>query len=80
MTPKGPHKDNNMYSVQCLLTSEGTHRGDVIDLLSIAHFVQLIPRFGRSVSSMIDCENSMEIVKSYYINSFADKDIFQMVW
>jgi hypothetical protein len=69
-----------MYTVQCLLTSEGTRRGDVIDILSIVCFVQLIPRFGRSVSSLIDCENSMEIVKSYYINSFADKDIFQMVW
>ncbi len=79
-TPKGPQKDNNMYSVQCLLTSEGTCRGDVIDILSIAHFVQLIPRFGRSVSSIIDCENSMEIVKSYYINSFTAKEIFQTVW
>jgi hypothetical protein len=80
MTPEGPQKDNNMYTVQRLLTSEGTRREDVIDILSIARFVQLIPRFGRSVSSLIDCENSMEIVKSYYINSFADKDIFQTVW
>lgn len=79
-TPEGPQKDNNMYIVQRQLTSEGTRTGDVIDISSIARFVQLIPRFGRTVSSLIDCENSMEIVKSYYINSFADKEIFQTVW
>jgi len=79
-TPEGPQKDNNMYIVWCQLTSEGTCTGDVINILSIACFVQLIPRFGRTVLSVIDCENSMEIVKSYYINSFTDKEIFQMVW
>jgi len=79
-TPEGPQKDNNMYIIQRQLTSEGTCVGDVIDISSITHFVQLVPRFGRTVSALIDCENSMEIVKSYYINSFADKEIFQLVW
>lgn len=78
--PEGPQKDNNMYVVQRRLTSEGARTGDVVDISSIARFVQLIPKFGRTVSSVIDCENSMEIVKSYYINSFADKEIFQTVW
>jgi hypothetical protein len=58
----------------------GIRSGEVIPMESISRFVQLIPRFGPTAGSVLASENSMDICRDYYINAFADKEIYQSVW
>ena len=60
----------------------GTRRrlGAVIELESIARFVQLIPNFEKKANVMLSADNSMNKAKSFWVNSFADKEIFQAVY
>lgn len=51
----------------------------VIDLSSIFRFVQLIPKFGPKVDSFLSSSTSMEKAKAFWVNSFADKEIYQVV-
>ncbi len=54
--------------------------GDVIPMGSIARFVQLVPKFGPVAKEGLSAKNSMDTVRDYYINSFADKEIYQSVY
>jgi hypothetical protein len=47
---------------------------------SIARFVQLIPKFGPQIDPEVTSLTSMDICQDYYVNSFADKEIYQSVW
>jgi hypothetical protein len=54
----------------------------VISVASIARFVQLIPVFGPNPDDEpeLNANTSMAIVRDYYVNSFADKQIYQSVY
>jgi hypothetical protein len=69
-----------MYRVSRENRGAAHRRGSVIPLESIARFVQLIPRFDGRADRQISAENSMEICRNYYINSFATQQIFQSVY
>jgi hypothetical protein len=59
----------------------GGHReGDVISMASIARFIQLVPKFGPVAKEGLSAKNSMDTVRDYYVNSFADKQIYQSVY
>lgn len=58
----------------------GRRKGAIIPIESISRFVQLIPKFGKKVHVSFTADNSMDIGRDYYVNSFADKQIFQSVW
>lgn len=58
----------------------GRRKGTIIPLDSISHFVQLVPKFGKEACPQLTAENSMDIWHDYYVNSFADKQIYQSVW
>jgi len=75
-----PEKDIQMYLVS-RPEREGEHRkGRVISIESISRFVQLIPYYGPKVSPELDAHTSMEICRDFYVNSFADKQIYQSVY
>jgi hypothetical protein len=77
--PKPRHeKDILMYEVS--RQDSGPRTGAIIPMSSIARFVQLIPKFGSVIADQISSANSMDIVRDYYVNSFADKEIYQAVW
>jgi hypothetical protein len=73
-------KDICMYVVSREDRPGRSRRGDVIDMTSIARFVQLIPKFGSVASNHLTTENTMELCRDFWINSFADKEIYQSVW
>jgi hypothetical protein len=58
----------------------GVRRGYVISMDSIARFVQLIPKFGPQIDPEVTSLTSMDICQDYYVNSFADKELYQSVW
>jgi hypothetical protein len=72
-------KDIIMYGVS-RLERNGVQQGDIIPMETIARFVQLIPKFGPRCAPELTAYNSMDICRHYYINSFADKEIYQSVW
>jgi len=70
-----------MYQVERLFR-DNRPDGDIISVDSISRFVQLIPRFGPTIGkqTLLTAENSMDSCKSFYVNSFADKEIYQAVY
>lgn len=72
--------DINMYEVSRDDTPGLPRSGEVIFVESILRFVQLIPKFGPNVNALLNSENSADICRDFYVNSFADKEIYQAVW
>ncbi|KAG8823085.1 hypothetical protein FRC19_004644 [Serendipita sp. 401] len=58
----------------------GVRTGEVIPMEAIARFVQLIPKFGSVARVDLSSINSMDTCRDYYVNSFADKEIYQSVY
>jgi hypothetical protein len=79
-TPTQPDEDILMYRVSRVDQTQNPRRGTVIPLESISRFIQLVPRFDARVDPQISSETSMEICRSYYINSFATTQIYQSVY
>jgi hypothetical protein len=69
-----------MFRVARHTRSDQRRVGAIIEQSSIIRFIQLVPSFGTSVPLEMTRENSMETQKYYWINSFADKEIYQAIW
>jgi hypothetical protein len=69
-----------MYLVSRVERAGSVRRGSVIALDTISRFVHLVPKFGAVVSDQLTSENSMDICRDYWVNSFADKEIYQAIW
>jgi hypothetical protein len=69
-----------MYAVKRLEANDGSPRGAVIDLQSIARFVQLIPRFRGLVNPRMTENNVMNSNSIFLVNSFLDKETYQAVY
>lgn len=78
--PENPDMHIQMYRVSRDQRAQNQRLGTFIPFESIVRFVQLIPRFDARVDSRISAENSMEICRNYYLNSFATHQIFQSVY
>jgi hypothetical protein len=78
--PPQVDKSTKMYVVKRAIDSKGLFKGDIIELASIARLIQLIPKFGPVASQELCIQNSMDILMSYYVNSFADKENYQIVY
>jgi hypothetical protein len=53
---------------------------EVIAVDSIARFVQLVPKFGSYINDSLTTDTSLDTCKHFYVNSFADKEVYQSVW
>jgi hypothetical protein len=70
-----PEKDTLMYQVSRLENAD-----EVILIDSIARFVQLVPKFGGNIEDGLSADTSLDMCQHFYLNSFADKEIYQSVW
>jgi hypothetical protein len=70
-----PEKDIMMYEV-----SRMENASEVIPIDSIARFVQLVPKFGGYIDDSLSTDTSLDTCRYFYLNSFADKEIYQSVW
>jgi hypothetical protein len=73
-------KGINMYKISKQLTTRNRPLGSVLALSAARRFVQLIPDFSPNMGSQIDATTSASTCLSYWVNSFADKEIYQAVW
>ena len=53
--------------------------GDIIPLDSVCQVIQLIPKFGVEVSSIMTGDNCLHVGCEFYINIFADKETFHAI-
>ncbi|EGO00287.1 hypothetical protein SERLA73DRAFT_152329 [Serpula lacrymans var. lacrymans S7.3] len=75
--------DINMYLVErsfsSVLDSSGQRMraGEIIPLVSVSHAVGLIPHFGHTIDPQLTMNNSLKIPIFFYLNHYADKELYQ---
>jgi hypothetical protein len=74
------NKDTMMFVARRSLEPNGTPIGSIIECSLIARAIQLVPRFGAVAAKELNATNSMDLCESYFLNSFADKEIYQAVY
>lgn len=75
-----PDKDIQMFRVVRQLNRDGTRKGIVVKLTDIWRYIELVPRFGSECREGWNSENACELATEFFVNSFADKDIYQCVY
>ncbi|KAL4065534.1 hypothetical protein V8B97DRAFT_2025692 [Scleroderma yunnanense] len=65
-----------MFLVHRCFRSNGTPLGDIIPLDNVRHPIQLVPKFGVDAPRNMTCDNTLDVGREFYINSFADKETF----
>ncbi|KIK18553.1 hypothetical protein PISMIDRAFT_109244, partial [Pisolithus microcarpus 441] len=68
-----------MFVVQQCIQNNGQALGDIIHLDDVHQVVQLIPKFGVQAPPEMTCDNSLEVGHKFYVNGFADKEIFHAI-
>lgn len=68
-----------MFVVHHNLRTNGQPLGDIVPLDSVCQVVQFVPKFGHQVPPDMTSDNSLEIAREFYINSFADKETFHAI-
>ncbi len=83
-----PHKgrtqitdnDVEMFRVVRQTNRDGSRCGMVLKLTDIWRYIELVPRFGKRCNAEWNSNSACELAKEFYVNSFADKDIYQSVY
>ncbi|KAG8832778.1 hypothetical protein FRC17_000651 [Serendipita sp. 399] len=76
--PSQKDKNLRMYVVKPVL-SNGNRQGDIVKLESIARLVQLVPKFGKYMDPKLTMANSADVCQAYYLNDFADRQLYQVI-
>lgn len=74
-----PEPGIDMFVVEHHLRANGDRMGDIFKLEDIREILELVPCFGEIMREGINCNNSLEMMESYYINNFSDKETFHAV-
>lgn len=74
-----PSPDIEMFAVRRRLRNGSRYLGDIVRLDDVRQVVQLVPKFGSGVPSIMTCDNSLELLGEFYVNSFADKEVFHAI-
>ncbi|KZP15179.1 hypothetical protein FIBSPDRAFT_750832 [Athelia psychrophila] len=74
-----PEVGIDMFVVNRHLRNDGTRVGDIFKLVDICEFVELVPKYGRTMPAHINSDNSLELMHSYYINHFASKETYHAI-
>ncbi|KAG1802822.1 uncharacterized protein HD556DRAFT_1489651 [Suillus plorans] len=74
-----PAPVTDMFLVHHRVRSNNTALGDIVPLESVRQIIQLIPKFGREVSASMNCDNSLQLAREFYVNNFADKETFHAI-
>ncbi len=75
-----PDDGIEMFRVVRQTNGDGSRRGIVVKLTDIWRYVELVPRFGKKCNGDWNSKNACELATEFYVNSFADKDIYQSVY
>ncbi|KAG1832346.1 hypothetical protein F4604DRAFT_1606038 [Suillus subluteus] len=69
----------DMFSVQRRIRSNHDPSGDMVPLSSVRQVIELIPKFGQEVPLSMNCTNSLQLAREFYVNNFADKETFHAI-
>jgi hypothetical protein len=72
-----PHID--MFTLNRNTRVNGERMGDIIRLTDIREIIELVPRFGTKMDKQLNCDNSVKIPDTFYMNNFADKETFHAI-
>lgn len=72
-----PHIE--MFSMCRRFWSGNRFMGDIVRLDDVCQVIQLVPKFGPTVPPAMTCDNSLEVVTDFYVNSFVDKETFHAI-
>lgn len=51
----------------------------IIPLVDIMYAVELIPVYGKKVDHTVTHKTSQEVYSQFYLNTFADKEVYQFL-
>ncbi len=71
------NESSGLYKVSRVLDEDRSRRGIVINLTDIWRAVDVVPAFGRSCPDNWNTENTVELAREFYINSFYEKSIYK---
>lgn len=74
-----PAPNIDMFIVDRHLHSNKSRMGDIYRVSAIREFIQLIPRFQAYIPEGIDHNNSLDLISSFYVNNFSDKEAFHAI-
>ena len=69
----------NMFILHRHFRNNNQWMGDIYPLTAIREPVDIVPIFGEWMDQHIDCNNSLEIPTSFYLNNFGDKETFHSI-
>ncbi len=67
---------SGLYKVARVLDEDGSRRGVVINLTEIWRPVDVVPAFGKISPVAWTTDNAVELAKSFYVNPFYDKSMY----
>lgn len=74
-----PEPGIDMFLLQSHRRSDRSRMGDIIPLTDVREIVELVPCYGPKMDRKLDCNNSLDIWDSFYLNNFADKETFHAI-
>lgn len=74
-----PAPDIDMFIVDRHFRANKSRMGDIYRLSNVREFVELVPRFGARMPDGINCNNSLDLMNSFYVNNFSDKENFHAI-
>ena len=75
----GPAPHNNIFVINCHYRNNSLCVSDVFSLTDIREVVDLVLKFGEEMCHDLNCDNSLEICDTFYLNNFADKETFHVI-
>lgn len=63
-----------LFRSQVLANGKRMRMGDIVAMSDVLHPVELVPVFGSIMDRRLDCNNSLELPDTFYLNNFSDKD------
>lgn len=75
-----PDDNIEMFRLVRDLNPDHSRRGKIIRLRDIWRPIDVIPKFGEECPEEWTRDTSVELATEFYVNSFADKEIYQSVY
>jgi hypothetical protein len=75
-----PAPDVDMFRLHRHFRSDGTTRmGDIVSLTDIREIVELVPVYGAQMDPRLNCDTSLDLASTFYMNNFASKETFHAI-
>lgn len=74
-----PEPNIEMFSLNQHFRGNGGRMEDIIPLSEVQEIIKLVPWFGSKMDINLNSVNSLELVDSFYMNHFTDKETFHAI-